>query len=132
MSCCPDGSWGKLTTDYVGKGQEVTVGDMQVYYVGESEKCILWCYDIFGFIPGTNGRTRQLADYVADKGYFVVMPDFYRGGHCDPASAEQSALIEFVQKNTKLAKVDADIDAAVAFAKEKGGVFCLSYLFEYY
>ena len=93
---------------------------MQVYHVGEGPKCILWCYDIFGFVPGTCGRTRELADHVADNGYLVVMPDFYRGGHCDPSKAEQSALVEFIQKNTQLDKVDADLDKAVEFAKSKG------------
>ena len=71
MSCCPEGAWGKLSTDYVSKGQEVTLGDMQLYHVGSGEKCIIWCYDIFGFVPGTCGRTRQLADYIADKGTVI-------------------------------------------------------------
>ena len=48
------------------------------------------------------------------------MPDFYRGAHCDPFTAEQSALVDFVKKNTNLEKVDADLDKALSFAKEKG------------
>ena len=50
----------------------------------------------------------------------VVMPDFYRGAHCDPSIAEQSVLVDFLKNYTNLEKVDADLDKAVNFAKEKG------------
>ena len=43
---------------------------------GNSSKCVIWNYDIFGF---DSGRTRQMADFIAAHGYFVVIPDYYRG-----------------------------------------------------
>ena len=64
---------------------------MKVYRTGAGPKCIIWCYDIYGFevcdlidwrgwdcfVQG--GRTRQLCDMLADSGYLVILPDFFRG-----------------------------------------------------
>jgi len=77
--CCPEGSYGN--PPYPGyswndKGVVDQVGDMKVYRTGCSTKCIIWCYDIYGF---EGGRTRQLCDQLADCGYMVILPDFYRG-----------------------------------------------------
>ena len=38
---------------------------MDIYRVGNSSRCIVWNYDIFGF---DSGRTRELADLIASKG----------------------------------------------------------------
>jgi len=40
-------------------------GGMDVYRVGNASRCVIWNYDIFGF---KSGRTRQLADQLAQKG----------------------------------------------------------------
>ena len=66
-SCCPPGAWGKLerNMNYVDKGVVERVDDLDLYRVGKSNKCIIWNYDIYGF---NSGRTRQLADALADKG----------------------------------------------------------------
>ena len=69
MSCCPKESWGPIKaggpeTDYVNKGVVDAVGEMQVYRVGESPKCIFWNYHIMGF---NGGRARQLVDMIASK-----------------------------------------------------------------
>ena len=68
------------------------VGDMDVYRTGSGNKCIIWCYDIYGFtvtlswwrddtwhVPWQGGRTRQLCDTLGDAGYLVLLPDFFRG-----------------------------------------------------
>ena len=91
------------------------VGDMEVYRTGAGNKCIIWCYDIYGFTVSLStynysrksnskeshvnkwwifannylllsifcwcqgGRTRQLCDMLADAGYLVILPDFFRG-----------------------------------------------------
>ena len=69
---------------------------MNVYRTGAGKKCIIWCYDIYGFevieitkckhcfvVPQfvlcQGGRTRQLCDMLADAGYLVILPDFFRG-----------------------------------------------------
>ena len=52
MSCCTANAWGDLKNpDYKEKGQVDRVGDLDIYRVGSSSegKCIIWCYDIFGF-----------------------------------------------------------------------------------
>jgi len=79
-SCCPEGAPDTLRP-YEGyhwhdKGVVDQVGDMPVYRTGAGNKCIVWCYDIFGF---EGGRTRQLCDMLGDAGYLVLLPDFFRG-----------------------------------------------------
>ena len=67
-SCCPENSWGKLNNPgYKAKGivEKIQETNIDVYRVGESEKCIIWNYDVFGF---DGGRTRQMADFIADHG----------------------------------------------------------------
>eukprot|EP00090_Calanus_glacialis_P010734 TRINITY_DN19192_c0_g1_i1.p1 TRINITY_DN19192_c0_g1~~TRINITY_DN19192_c0_g1_i1.p1 ORF type:complete len:253 (-),score=69.10 TRINITY_DN19192_c0_g1_i1:79-837(-) len=77
--CCPDGSYGNPPFpgySWNTKGVVDEVGDMKVYRTGCSNKCIIWCYDIYGF---EGGRTRQLCDQLADCGYMVILPDFFHG-----------------------------------------------------
>ena len=62
-SCCPDKSL-DCETPYDGyfwhsKGVVEQVGDLKVYRVGAGHKCIIWCYDIYGFEVG-----HQLTDSV--------------------------------------------------------------------
>ena len=52
MSCCTSNAWGDLKNpDYKEKGQVEKVEDLDIYRVGSSSngKCIIWCYDVFGF-----------------------------------------------------------------------------------
>ena len=49
--------------------EKVDATGIDVYRVGQSDKCIIWNYDIFGF---DGGRTRQMADFVADQGEIFV------------------------------------------------------------
>ena len=58
------------------QGKVETVANLDIYTVGTGGKCIIWNYDIFGFATG--GRTKQLADLLAEEGFLVIMPDFYR------------------------------------------------------
>jgi len=65
-SCCPPSAWGELkNSSYVPKGEIDKAGDLRVYRVGQSHKCIIWNYDVFGF---DGGRTKQMADFLADHG----------------------------------------------------------------
>ena len=69
-SCCPPSAWGELKNgSYTAKGVVEAVGDLDVYRVGESSKCIIWNYDVLGF---DGGRTRQMADFLADQGEFPI------------------------------------------------------------
>jgi len=105
MSCCTPNAWGDLKNpDYKEKGQVEKVDDLDIYRVGSSSngKCIVWCYDVFGF---KGGRTRQMCDFLADAGYLVIMPDFYRGDMCEPTEARIGTFIKEVTNWDKL-KVD--------------------------
>merc|ERR1711915_1038527 len=78
-ACCPDGAYGNPPFPgytWNDKGVVDQVGDLKVYRTGAGNKCIIWCYDIYGF---EGGRTRQLCDQLADCGYLVLLPDFPGG-----------------------------------------------------
>jgi len=103
---------------YAPKGTTETLGDLDVYRVGEAKegKCILWNYDIFG-IDG--GRTKMLCDLMADQGFLVVLPDFYRNGtYQDPT---QPGVVEFIKDKTQWSKLRIDFEETVLpFAKQNG------------
>ena len=61
---------------YQPRGRVVRVEDLDIYVVGSGDKCVVWNYDIFGF---NSGRTKELADLLAESGFLVVMPDYFRG-----------------------------------------------------
>ena len=68
MSCCPDGAWTNLNNkDYKPKGviDRVDATGLDIYRVGNSEKCLIWNYTIFGL---NGGRVKQMADFFADNG----------------------------------------------------------------
>ena len=68
MSCCPPQSHGFLDgSEYESKGTIENVDGLDIYIVGEGEKCVIWNYDIFGF---NGGRTRQHCDLLAGHGRF--------------------------------------------------------------
>lgn len=67
-SCCPDGAWGELKNpDYVPRGQVDSHDGMPLYKVGNSSKCIIWNYDIFGL---DGGRSKQMCDFMAEHGTY--------------------------------------------------------------
>jgi len=59
---------------YTESGALVRLGDYEMYQVGTSLKCIIWCHDASGF-TGVD-RTRQLADKLSTAGYTVLIPNF--------------------------------------------------------
>ncbi|TIA74922.1 hypothetical protein E3P91_00688 [Wallemia ichthyophaga] len=65
-------------TNYQPKGQYEKVGYFNKAYVtgpADSKTVLVGIYDIFGYF----NQTLQGADILADKGYRVVLPDFFRG-----------------------------------------------------
>ena len=120
MSCCPPGAWGELKpdADYKEKGSVEKLGDLPVYVTGKAGddgKCVIWNYDIFGF---NGGRTRQLCDVLGEQGYLVLLPDFYRGGMVTPTDP---GLMDFIMKETVWAKLEADLNKVIEFAKGSKG-----------
>jgi hypothetical protein len=72
QECCPKGAWGTLTrkedAPYVDQGvmdEDVGGSGLNIYRVGNGTKCIVWSYGIRGF---NGGRTKELADFFANKG----------------------------------------------------------------
>jgi len=117
-SCCTENAWGELKNpDYKEKGIVEKVDDLEIYRVGSSSKCIIWCYDVFGF---KGGRTRQMCDFLAENGYLVIMPDFYRGDMCDPA-AEPDRIGGFIKDVTKWPSLKLDWEKKVKPYAEKHG-----------
>jgi len=119
MACCPPGAWGELKpdADYKAKGAvEKLDGGLEVYVTGkaESDKCVIWNYDIFGF---NGGRTRQLCDILGEQGFMVILPDYYRG---EAVKAIDETLMDFIKKHTVWDNLKADADKVIAFAKAKG------------
>jgi len=116
MACCPKDALGKLGTEgYQDKGIVEKVDDLDIYFVGNAPKCIIWNYDIFGF---NSGRTRQTADLFAEAGYMVIIPDFYRGTWKDPTSPD---VVQFIKDQTDWSKLKVDLEEKVLpFAKSKG------------
>merc|ERR1712136_96776 len=110
MSCCPSGSWGALENSadsYQPKGVITRRNDMDIYHVGEAAdgKCIIWNYDIFGI---NGGRTKMFCDLMAENGFLVVLPDFYRDGKFqDP---RQPGTVEFLKEHTQWSKLKKDLN----------------------
>ena len=98
-----------------GVGRVETLFDLPCYMVGPSgpgsggpKKAIVLIYDIFGFAPP---NTRHNCDTLAEAGFFVIMPDLFRGsGRRDPA----------FERPTEEA-VDTDLyEKVMPFLKAKG------------
>ena len=73
MSCCPDGSYPYLQPDTATKGTKQTLADgTEFYSVGSlNPNTLIMIPDIWGW---DSGRTRVIADYFSDKGFFVIVP----------------------------------------------------------
>jgi len=83
MAHCPSNSTPALVTGYQCKGKEVETQGLSIYQVGaeDSSACVIVFYDIFG---SNGGRTRQVCDELAEAGFLVLLPDFFRGPGWDP------------------------------------------------
>mmetsp|Transcript_25470 Transcript_25470/g.37570 ORF Transcript_25470/g.37570 Transcript_25470/m.37570 type:complete len:263 (-) Transcript_25470:118-906(-) len=89
MSCCPSDSTPFYADDYVCKGKEETIANgTEIYTVGNessNSKAIILIPDIWGW---DGGRTRRIADFLAESYPLVVVPklltpSFEGGTHGD-------------------------------------------------
>lgn len=66
-----------VVSNYKPVGTTTTIGDMDVYQVGDtnSKVTLFAVYDIFGF----HNNTYQVCDLLSKQGYHVILPDFFRG-----------------------------------------------------
>merc|ERR1712062_565271 len=98
----------EINPDYEEKGKVITIGDLNLYVVGEGSTAIIWNYDVYGF---TAGRTREYCDLFAEQGFLVVLPDYFRSD-----TFPEEGLIEmgeFMCKYTNWEKLKYDIDEVV-------------------
>ena len=123
MSCCPPESLGRLgALNYQPKGKVIQESDLDIYVVGSGAKCVIWNYDIHGF---NSGRTKQLADLLAESGFLVVMPDYFRGTWQDPT---KPGVLEFLKRTTQWSNIKADWElkirpVAIAHGAKEFGSF---------
>jgi dienelactone hydrolase len=66
----------KAAVVYKDKGVVSMLEDLPIYEVGTGGNAIVMIYDIYGF---NSGRTREMCDQFAAAGYYVILPDFFRG-----------------------------------------------------
>jgi dienelactone hydrolase len=63
---------------YEPKGKVIQLTELHAYVVGSHEngKAVIMGGDIYG---NEAGRTKEVADRIADAGFFVILPDFLKG-----------------------------------------------------
>ena len=89
--CCPVASLPALTPreHYVPRGEVLEAGGLPMYVVGGADRAngraAIVSYDIYGF---DGGRIRAVCDEIADAGYLVALPDFFRGDAWSQERAE--------------------------------------------
>ena len=51
--------WPRLEKDpqYENQGQVISIGDLDMYVVGDGPNAIIWNYDVYGFDAGMDSRT---------------------------------------------------------------------------
>jgi len=82
-----NGTWPSepvVENNYTAKGQMIELDTtMQAYQVGSGSKMVVWSHDIYGLTGenSDNGRTKEWADFLAENGYNVLIPDWYRGNN---------------------------------------------------
>eukprot|EP00240_Pyramimonas_obovata_P012775 CAMPEP_0118924582 /NCGR_PEP_ID=MMETSP1169-20130426/2653_1 /TAXON_ID=36882 /ORGANISM="Pyramimonas obovata, Strain CCMP722" /LENGTH=258 /DNA_ID=CAMNT_0006865709 /DNA_START=30 /DNA_END=802 /DNA_ORIENTATION=+ len=134
MSCCPPNSLPALIAPegYTPKGEVSTLlpyplprrgSELKCYEVGSGDKAVVVCYDIFGFDAG---RNKGICDQLAEAGFLVVLPDFFRGDDCAKSGA--SPMTDGAEKfmawfssvgSSKTVKADVD-SIIVPYLKSKG------------
>jgi dienelactone hydrolase len=79
MSCCPPNAEKYLAPDYSATGSTITLADgVELYHAGTpGPKAVLLIPDIFGW---NGGRTRNIADMLAEQGYYTIVPKLLAPG----------------------------------------------------
>jgi len=122
--CCPPGSHPALSTTYADRGEQITVGGVRLYVVGErSDKAIIVYHDIFGW---NSGRLREVCDTLAAQGGFlVVMPDCFQG-RADKATTVGGSMLLVLSmlwnvRRSSWARLGPELrDVVLPYAASKG------------
>jgi len=82
------------------------------------KKCIMIFFDIFGY---ESGRHKNIVDYFSDQGYFVVMPDYFRGdaliGNAEPPQFNE--VLSHVKK-FPIESIKKDVEKVYQWCINKG------------
>ena len=74
MSCCPPNAEKYLAPNYATTGSTLTLPNgHELYHSGsvDSKHAVLIIPDVYGW---NGGRTRNIADWFAEAGYYAVVP----------------------------------------------------------
>lgn len=137
MSCCPPTADKYLAPDYSAIGSTITLADgsTEVYHIGTpGPKAILLIPDIFGW---NGGRTRNIADLLAEQGYYTIVPKLLTPGIDGGTDNDGFAafvdfghlidgLKQFPWETSLLPKIAASVAHLRASGAEKVGIlaFC--------
>jgi dienelactone hydrolase len=97
------------------------LGDLPLYVVGpaDAEHAVIVSYDIYGF---HGGRIRNICDQIANNGYFVVLPDFFRGDCWSPerTATEPDAKMPWIKSVSSPTQVRDDLVSVIGMLKKMG------------
>ncbi|XP_065190618.1 uncharacterized protein LOC135821549 [Sycon ciliatum] len=85
-----------LQTNYKPQGKEIKVKDLDAYLVGYGSRALILAYDIFGF-GVANSRARAFCDQLANEGFLVLMPDFFRGTAWPAGKPVDDGMVTWLQ-----------------------------------
>jgi len=84
-----------VTSDYKPIGTKRTISEVEVYTVGDptSNVALICAYDIIGL----HNNNYQICDKIAQQGFYVILPDFFRGEviNMENFKEDKSKLVEF-------------------------------------
>ena len=101
----PAGALGQAPfSNYVAKGKESQLGDLPIYTVGTATKnAVIFVHDGYGW---NGSRNREVADRIACNGYYVILPDFYRGNYTGKKNADGSNAMDLNNYTFDMANKD--------------------------
>eukprot|EP00349_Pseudokeronopsis_sp_Brazil_P000440 CAMPEP_0202964104 /NCGR_PEP_ID=MMETSP1396-20130829/8179_1 /ASSEMBLY_ACC=CAM_ASM_000872 /TAXON_ID= /ORGANISM="Pseudokeronopsis sp., Strain Brazil" /LENGTH=258 /DNA_ID=CAMNT_0049685941 /DNA_START=38 /DNA_END=814 /DNA_ORIENTATION=+ len=129
MSCCPPNAEKYLAPDYNFVGSIIESEGVELYVSGgtEGKKAIVLVPDIYGW---NGGRTRNIADFLAGEGYYVVVPkllcppiDGGTDGDGFAAWVDMNHFLENIRKFPYDGNIDSKIHSTVAHVKAQGVEF---------
>lgn len=82
MSCTACRETAPTSSQYEQKGETIQLKreggeEFDCYVIGQGPKSVILFYDIFG-INDFNKNIYRWCDFLAENGYYVIMPDFFR------------------------------------------------------
>ncbi|KAJ3279133.1 hypothetical protein HK104_001723 [Borealophlyctis nickersoniae] len=115
QSCC---TMPPFTSEYKPKGSISNVGNLPLYFTGEKgKKAVLVIYDIFGMLV----PTQQFVDRLAEQGFYVAMPDYFRGNPWKKVPFKLEELMAHLNENVPYDNVIVpDSKAVISHLKSEG------------